>query len=86
MSEEQNPTIAVFVIAVVGGLIAGSVCSVAIIYTLNTVYHDLIMQSSNLSVVCTDERSPFASVVTIGAKTYYCTLEEKKGVDDFRIT
>ena len=74
----ENPALAVFIIAVIGGLIAGVICSAILLFTITTVIQDVSVQLQNVSINCSEEINPFASVITLGDITYYCTAEIKE--------
>ena len=81
MSEEQkNPVLAVLLIAVIGGLIAGFVCSAIMLFTVNILIQDISEQLQNISINCSEEINPFASVITLGDTVYYCTFEKTEKV------
>lgn len=82
---QGKPVLAVLFIAVIGGLIAGFVCSAIMLFTVNILIQDMSEQLQNISINCSEKINLFASVITLGDTVYYCTVEEKKKGQEYSL-
>lgn len=74
---DKNPVLMVLIISIMGGLIAGIICTIVIIYSINVIVQDLSDQVQNISIDCSEEINPFAMQIKLGDITYYCLAEIK---------
>lgn len=73
---------AIFMIALIGGFVAGIICSIVMIMSVGFVIQDATVQAqtiaedmvSNASIECLEEPVIGYSKVTLGEQTYYCLL------------
>ncbi len=80
---EKNPILAILIIAFIGGLMAGVVCSAVMLFTANILIQDFSEQLQNVSINCSEEINPYGSKIILGDAIYYCTIEERgKGQDN----
>jgi len=87
LTDEKKKLYTVLFVAMIGGLIAGIVCSAIMLITTAAIMQDFSTQANDilqgLTVDCSEEFNPFAMVFKLGDVSYYCTVSIKgKGQDN----
>lgn len=83
----ESKSLAVLMIAVIGGLVSGIVCTGILLFTaysfMQSTVNSVFELSQHLTFDCQEDYAPLATILKFGKKTYYCKLRvEEKGQEN----
>lgn len=85
---------AIFIIAFIGGLLSGAICSAVLLFSASAILQNTANQAAdiaqaivqNVNIDCVEEYVPGASYIKLGDQAYYCTLVIKEKGQDFNMS